>query len=210
MPRLALLAMRGGVVPPELPEPDEPPVPPEPLPLPEVPELLPEPLVLPEPLLLPDPLVLPDPLPLPEVPELLPDPLVLPVPLVPLDPLDVPDPLDPPELLDPLALPDPAVPEPPESVEPLVVLAADAPVLSPLPPPQAVTTNATRATSNPLRTNDVFIIQQLSSSQHRPCARIWAHRSNPQATSRISGRIPPTTVRQTATVRNATRVPEGT
>ena len=186
------------MVPPELPEPDEPPVPPEPLPLPEVPELLPEPL------LLPDPLVLPDPLPLPEVPEL------LPVPLVPLDPLDVPDPLDPPELLDPLALPDPAVPEPPESVEPLVVLAADAPVLSPLPPPQAVTTNATRATSNPLRTNDVFIIQQLSSSQHRPCARIWAHRSNPQATSRISGRIPPTTVRQTATVRNATGVAEGT
>jgi hypothetical protein len=31
-------------------------------------------------------------------------------------------------------------------------------VLSPLLPPHAVTANATRATSNPLRTDDVFII----------------------------------------------------
>jgi hypothetical protein len=147
----------------------------------------PEPLVPPE---LPEPLLLPDPL--------LPDPLVLP---------DPPVPPELPELLDPLALPDPAVPE---SVEPLVVLVVDAPALSPLLPPHAVSANATRATSNPLRTNDVFIIQQPFHSNTVRALAFGRTGSSPQVTSSISGRIPPTTVRQTATVRNATGVAEGT
>jgi hypothetical protein len=102
MPRLALLAITGGVVVPEPPEVEPPPVPVEP----------------------------------PEVP-VLPDPLVLP------------------ELLDPLALPDP------DALEPLVMPVPDVvdrPALSPLLPPHALIANAMQATSNPLRTNDVFIM----------------------------------------------------
>jgi hypothetical protein len=149
-----------------LPEPEEPP---------EVPEL-PEPLVPPDPLVLPEPLVPPD-------------PLVLPEPLVPLDPLELPDPEDPPEvpeppepllLPEPLVPPDPLVPPaPPESVEPLVVEADDCPLLSPLPPPHAVIANATTATSNPLRTNDVFIMEQYSLGQHRRRARVCVHKVQP-------------------------------
>ena len=118
--------------------------------------MLPDPLVLPEPLpplLLPDPLVLPEPLPL-----VLPDPLVLPELLPPV----LPDPLVLPELLDPPALPDPVAPAPPEPVEPLAVEVDDCPVLSPLLPPHAVIANAMMATSNPLRTNDVFMMKQVS------------------------------------------------
>jgi hypothetical protein len=99
MPRLALLAITGGVVVPEPPEPPEVPVPPD--------------------------------------PPVLPDPLVLP------------------ELLDPLAGPDPAALEPLVMPVPDVV---DRPALSPLLPPHALIANAMQATSNPLRTNDVFII----------------------------------------------------
>ena len=107
--------------------------PPEPVEPPEVPEL-PEPLLPPE---------LPEPVDPPEVPEL-PEPLVLP------------------ELLDPPALPDPVAPAPPEPVEPLAVEVDDCPVLSPLLPPHAVIANAMMATSNPLRTNDVFMMKQVS------------------------------------------------
>jgi hypothetical protein len=107
--------------------------PPEPVEPPEVPEL-PEPLLPPE---------LPEPVDPPEVPEL-PDPLVLP------------------ELLDPPALPDPVAPAPLEPVEPLAVEVDDCPVLSPLLPPHAVIANAMMATSNPLRTNDVFMMKQVS------------------------------------------------
>ena len=147
MPRLALFAITGGVVLP----PDEPP--PEPVEPPEVPEL-PEPLLPPE---------LPDPVDPPEVPEL-PEPLVPPelLPLVLPDPLVLPEPLAPPELLDPPALPDPVAPAPPEPVEPLAVEVDDCPVLSPLLPPHAVIANAMMATSNPLRTNDVFMMKQVS------------------------------------------------
>jgi hypothetical protein len=74
----------------------------------------------------------------------------------------MPDPLVPPALLDPAALPDPVAPVPPEPVEPLVVEVDDCPLLSPLPPPHAVTANAMMATSNPLRTNDVFMMKQFS------------------------------------------------
>src|SRR5580658_6077562 len=102
-----------------------------------------------EPPVLPDPLVLPEPLP----PLLLPDPLVLPELLPPV----LPDPLVLPELLDPPALPDPVAPAPLEPVEPLAVEVDDCPVLSPLLPPHAVIANAMMATSNPLRTNDVFM-----------------------------------------------------
>jgi hypothetical protein len=118
---------------------------------------------------------LPEPVEPPEVPELpdplpLPDPLVLPEPLVPPDPLDVPDPL---VLPDPLDVPDPL--DPPESAEPLVVDVDDCPALAPLLPPQAVIANAMQATSNPLRTNDVFMMKQCSSDQHRLRARVYAH-----------------------------------
>lgn len=92
------------------------------------------------------------------LPPEVPDPLE---PLVPPAPLDVPDPPVPPELLDPPALPDPVAPVPPEPVEPLVVEVDDCPLLSAL-PPHAVIANAMMATSNPLRTNDVFMMKQGS------------------------------------------------
>ena len=82
-------------------------------------------------------------------------------PPLPVDPPDVPvlpDPLVLPELLDPLALPDPDALEP---LEPLVMPVPDVvdmPALSPLLPPHALIANAMQATSNPLRTNDVFIM----------------------------------------------------
>jgi hypothetical protein len=82
----------------------------------------------------------------------LPDPPVLPEPLV------LPEPAEPPEvpvLLDPLALPDPDALEPLVTPVPDVV---DMPALSPLLPPHALIANAMQATSNPLRTNDVFIM----------------------------------------------------
>ena len=125
---------------------------------PEVPEL-PEPLVLPDPLALPEPLVLPDPLVLPE-PLVLPDALVLP------DPLEVPEPLMPPGSVDPLVA--------------LVVEVPDCPALAPLLPPHAVIANAIAATSNPLRTNNVFIMYPCSSgptpSAHaRLCAQGAIH-----------------------------------
>ena len=125
--------------------PEEPP--PEPVEPPEVPEL-------PEPLLPP---VLPEPVDPPEVPEL-PEPLVL----LELLPPVLPDPLVLPELLDPPALPDPVAPAPPEPAEALAVEVDDCPVLSPLLPPHAVIANAMMATSNPLRTNDVFMMKQVS------------------------------------------------
>ena len=105
---------------------------------------------------------LPEPVEPPEVPEV-PEPLVLPEPLVRPEPL---------VLLDPLVLPDPLVV--------LVVAVPDCPVLSPLPPPHAVIANASAATSNPLRTNDVFIMYQFSSgptpSAHaRLCAQGAIH-----------------------------------
>jgi hypothetical protein len=113
----------------------------------------------------------------PDEPPVLPDPLAPPEPLVPPDPLDVPDPLAPPELSDPPALPDPVAPVPPELVEPLVVEVDDCPLLSPLPPPHAVIANAMMATSNPLRTNDVFMMKQCSLGQHRPRARVCVHKN---------------------------------
>jgi hypothetical protein len=66
----------------------------------------------------------------------------------------LPDPLVPPELLDP------PVPLDPDALEPLVMPVPDVvdmPALSPL-PPHALIANAMQATSNPLRTNDVFIM----------------------------------------------------
>jgi hypothetical protein len=81
----------------------------------------------------------------------LPEPLVLPEPAEPLEVPVLPDP----ELLDPLALPDPDALEPLVTPVPDVV---DMPALSPLLPPHALIANAMQATSNPLRTNDVFII----------------------------------------------------
>jgi hypothetical protein len=148
----------------------------------------------------PEPLVPVEP---PEVPEplLLPDPLVLPEPLVPPDPLDVPDPpapLELPELLDPLELPDPVAPDPPESVEPLVVEADDCPLLSPLPPPHAVIANATTATSNPLRTNDVFIMEQYSLGNTVGALACADTNCNPHATAIINGRARPTYLSRTA------------
>ena len=71
----------------------------------------------------------------------------------------LPDPLVLPELLDPLALPDPDALEP---LDPLVMPVPDVvdrPALSPLlPAPHALIPTAMQATSNPLRTNDVFIL----------------------------------------------------
>jgi hypothetical protein len=94
-----------------------------------------DPLELPEPPVLPDPeLPLPDPEPLePVLPELLP--------------------LVPPELSDPPELPDP---EPPVFVEPLEALVPDVDDWLAL-PPHAVMANAMAATSDPWRTNDIFI-----------------------------------------------------
>jgi len=94
--------------------------------------------------------VLPEPAEPPEVP-VLPEPLVLPEPAEPLEVPVLPDP----ELLDPLALPDPDALEPLVTPVPDVV---DMPALSPLLPPHALIANAMQATSNPLRTNDVFIM----------------------------------------------------
>jgi hypothetical protein len=88
---------------------------------------------------LPEPLVPPEPAEPPEAP-VLPDPLVLPEPLAPLA-LPEPDALEP---LEPLVMPVPDV--------------VDRPALSPLLPPHALIANAMHATSNPLRTNDVFIM----------------------------------------------------
>ena len=56
-------------------------------------------------------------------------------------------PVDPPEVL---VLPEPLVMPVPDVVEGLA--------LSPLPPPHALIATAMQAASNPLRTNDVFIL----------------------------------------------------
>jgi hypothetical protein len=72
----------------------------------------------------------------PEVP-------VLPEPVEPPEVPVLPEPLEPPELVEPLVVPD--VPE-----------VADMP--APLLPPHAVIANAMAATSNPFRTNDVFMM----------------------------------------------------
>jgi hypothetical protein len=85
----------------------------------------------------------------------LPEPPVLPEPAEPPEVPVLPDPLVLPELLDPLAAPDPLALEPLVMPVPDVV---DRPALSPLLPPHALIANAMQATSNPLRTNDVFII----------------------------------------------------
>ena len=83
---------------------------------------------------------------------MLPEPLVLPEPAEPPEVPVLPEPLD------PLALPEPDALEP---LEPLVMPVPDVvdrPALSPLLPPHALIANAMQATSNPLRTNDVFIM----------------------------------------------------
>jgi hypothetical protein len=86
------------------------------------------------------------------------DPPEVPVLPDPAEPPEVPEPLVLPELLDPLALPDPDALEPLDPLAMPVPDVVDRPALSPLLPPHALIANAMQATSNPLRTNDVFIL----------------------------------------------------
>ena len=88
----------------------------------------------------------------------MPEPPVLPEPAEPPEVPVLPDPLVLPELLDPLALPDPDALEPLDPLAMPVPDVVDRPALSPLLPPHALIANAMQATSNPLRTNDVFIM----------------------------------------------------
>lgn len=100
-------------------------------------------VVLPEPPLPLDPPEPEEPEPLEDPEPELPEPLLLPEPLVLPDPLEVPDP----------EVPEPLVPELPVLLAPSPVLA----LLSPLLPPQAVSTQTATSVSSPWRANDVFI-----------------------------------------------------
>jgi hypothetical protein len=80
---------------------------------------------------------------------------VPPEPVLP-DPLELPDPLVLPDPLPPLAFPEPLDPAEPADPEPLVALVPDEDWLA-LPPPHAAMANVMAATSNPWRTNDIFI-----------------------------------------------------
>ena len=105
--------------------------------------MLPEPLELLELLVLPELLELPELLVLPELLEL-PEPLVLPELLELPELLVLPDPLLLPELLEPREL--------------LVAFVPPVPaLLSPLPPPQAVTRRPRATMSSPLRTGDILM-----------------------------------------------------